>query len=267
MAKDEEEKPKGGCLGKLFGLLIFLVIVGLGAAGFFISQPQDLSDLAGDPPSVTAPASPPRDMEAVLTKSIEGDYSVMLTEKEINQWLARELELKQGGELAEWVSMKRVLVRLREDVAEIIIERDIAGKPFTTSMFLKIDQVESADGISTRIHLHGGGFHESLPHPTRGGRFGRLTVPQGFLIMVMPDFGKIASLFDKEIDLGFQRMSRIKIKDNKIELDPEQPTRTGRQGRPDVLTFPDFRLRSGRNHDETISQPPPSSRLASGGGG
>ncbi|MBG7608609.1 MAG: hypothetical protein N2F24_17000 [Deltaproteobacteria bacterium] len=230
MPKNEEEKPKGGCLGKLFGLIVFLVIVGLGAAFFFISKPQDFSDLGGNAPMATTPTSPPRDMEAVLMKSIEGDYSVVLTEKELNEWLGRELKLKQTGELAKWVSMKRVWVRLREDVAEIIIEREISGKPFTTSMFLKIEQIESAEGISTQIHLHGGGFHDFVPFPTRGGRFGQLTVPQGFLIMVMPEFQKIASLFEREIDLGFQQMARIKIKDKKIELDPQPPTRSAEKG-------------------------------------
>ncbi len=165
-------------------------------------------------------------MEAVLRKSIEGDYSVLLSEKEINEWLARELKLKQTGELAEWAEMKRVWVRLKEDVAEIIVEREIAGRPFTTSMFLKIDQVESAKGISTQIHLHGGLFHDSIPSLTRGGRFGKLTLPQGFLILVMPEFRRLGSLFETEIDLGFGQMARIKMKDGQLELDPKQPTRS-----------------------------------------
>lgn len=230
MAKDEEKKTKGGCLGKLFGLFVFLVIIGLGAALFFISQPQDLSDLGGNAPVSTAPVSPPRDMEAVLAKSIEGNYSVLLSEKEINDWLGRELILRQDGELAEWVKLKRVWVRLREGVAELIIEREVAGKAFTTSMFMKVEQVESGKGISTKIHLHGGGFHDSLTHPVRGGRFGKLTVPQGFLILVMPEFRKLAALFETEIDLGFQQMARIKIKDKQLELDPKKPTRAADGG-------------------------------------
>lgn len=224
---DEPKKKKGGCLGKLAGLLVFGVIVGLGAAIYFITLPQDLSDIGGHSPSPTAPASPPRDMKAVLTKAIEGDYSVQLSETELNHWLARELELKQGGELAEWVTLKRVCVRLREGVAEVIIERDVAGYPLTTSMFLQVEQTETAKGLSTQIHLHGGGFHEIVPVPTRGGRFGQLTVPQGFLIMVMPDFRKIAGLFETEIDLGFQSMSRIRIEDKRLMLDPRKPTRSG----------------------------------------
>lgn len=227
---DEPKKKKGGCMGKLLGLLVFAVLVGLGAAIYHITQPQDLSDIGGYSPSPTTPASPPRDMKAVLTKAIEGDYSVQLSETELNHWLARELELKQGGELAEWVTLKRVWVRLREDVAEVIIERDVAGYPLTTSMFLQVEQTETAKGISTQIHLHGGGFHEMVPIPSRGGRFGQLTVPQGFLIMVMPDFRKIAGIFETEIDLGFQRMSRIRIEDKRLTLDPKKPTRTDGAG-------------------------------------
>lgn len=231
MADEEEPKKKsGGCLGKLVGLLVLAVFVGIGAAVYFISLPQDLSDIGGATPSLTKPASPPRDIRAVLTKSIEGDYSVQISETELNQWLSRELKLKQGGELAQWVTLKRVCVRLREGVAEVIIERDIAGYPLTTSMFLQVEQTESATGISTQIHLHGGGFHEMVPIPARGGRFGQLTVPQGFLIMVMPDFQKIAALFETEIDLGFQRMARIKIEDKRLSLDPKQPTRTEKAG-------------------------------------
>jgi hypothetical protein len=231
MAKDEEkEKPKGGCFGKLLGLFIFLVIIGLGAALYFISLPQDLSDLGGNAPAPTSAASPPRDMRAVLQKSIEGDYSVTLSEKELNEWLLRELKLKQGGELAPWVSLKRVWVRLRSDVAEIIIEREIYGKPFTASMFLQVEQVETGTGISTEIHLHGGGYHELVPFPPRGGRFGQLTVPHGFLIMVLPDFKKIAALFETEIDLGFLQMARIRIEDKRLVLDPKQPTRKAEEG-------------------------------------
>lgn len=226
MSDEETKKKSGGCLGRLVGLLALALLVGLGAALYHIYLPQDLSDIGGVEPSQTTPASPPRDLRAVLEKSIEGDYSVQISETELNQWLSRELKLNQAGELSQWVSLKRVCVRLREGVAEVIIERDVAGYPLTTSMFLQVEQAESASGISTQIHLHGGGFYEMVPIPARGGRFGRLTVPQGFLIMVMPDFRKIADLFGTEIDLGFQRMARIKIEDKRLVLDPKQPTRT-----------------------------------------
>lgn len=225
MAKDEEEKSKGGCLGKLFGLLVFIVIAGLGTAMYFISQPQDLSDIGGSAAAdrTETGISPPRDLGAVLEKSIEGGYSVVLSETEINGMIARELESKQAGALGEWVSIKKVLVRLEEDLAEVIVVRDVQGYEITTSMFLQVEQVETQKGLTTQVHLHGGSYHEMVPVPSRGGRYGKLTVPQGFLILVMPEFRKIAEMFESEIDLGFQRMARIKIGPDGLELDPTPP--------------------------------------------
>ncbi len=210
------------------GMLVFLVIIGIGVAMYFVSQPQDLSDLGGYEPPAAAPASPPRDMEAVLRKSLEGAYSVTLSETELNHWLGSELKGVQQGQLAKWVVFKRVWVRLKEDVAEIIVEREIAGHPLTTSMFIQVDQVESNKGMSTNIHLHGGAFHESVPMPTRGGRFGQLVIPQGFLILVMPDFKKIAGTLDAE-KLSVLRMAGIRIEDKRLVLDPRLPARTVEQ--------------------------------------
>ena len=230
MASKDDDEKKGGCFSKLLGLLIFLVFAGLGVAFYFISQPQDLSDIGGYNELAAVPASPPRDLKTVLQKSIEGGYSVTISEKEINEMLARELKIKQGGQLAEWVSIKSVLVRLKEDIAEVVVVRDVEGYPLTTSMFLQVEQIESKDGITTKIHLHGGGFNEMLPVPTRGGRFGQLTVPQGFLVLLMPDFEKIAGVFDDEIELGFERMARIKILNKRLMLDPIGLTKDAESG-------------------------------------
>jgi len=234
MANKDDEEKKGGCFSKLLGILIFLVFAGVGVAFFFISKPQGLSDIGGYNEVAARPVSPPRDLKTVLQKSIEGGYSVTISEKEINEMLAGELEAKQGGMLAEWVSIKRVLVRLREDVAEVVVVRDVEGYPLTTSIFLQVEQNESQKGIMTQVHLHGGEFHEMLPVPPRGGRFGQLTVPQGFLVLLMPDFRKIAQVFEDEIELGFQSMGRIKIQNKRLMLDPKGPIR---DSEPDSTSF------------------------------
>lgn len=220
----EEEKKKSGCFGKLLGLLILVIIAGLAAAGYFISKPQDLTDISGYEENSGKPASPPRDLMTVLRKSIEGNYSVTITEKEINEMLATKLKIEQGGLLAEWVEIKSVWVRLEEGVAEVIVERDIEGYPLTTSMFFQIEQNEDQKGITTEVHFHGGRYHEFLPTPKRGGNYGQLTVPQGFLLMVMPEFKEMAQVFDEEIELGFRRMARVKIEDGRLILDPNMPS-------------------------------------------
>ncbi|MDP4779542.1 MAG: hypothetical protein NWR03_14140 [Akkermansiaceae bacterium] len=232
MAKDEDKKKeKGGCLGKLLGLIVIATIAGLGASIYFVTQPQDLTDLQ-DSPAEAGRGGSVRDIKTVLEKSIQGDHSVRLTEKELNRWLASELDLTQGGELGANVSLKRVWVRLREGVAEIIFEREVAGYPMTTSMFLQVEQLETGKGMRTNVHLHGGGYSDSLPIPTRGGRFGKLVVPQGFLTLVLPDFEKLAAVFETEIELGFEKMARIKIEDKALVLDPSPPKSNANSGGP-----------------------------------
>lgn len=221
MAEPSQPKSGGGCLGKLAVLILLAAAAGLGAAVFFIVQPQDLSDIGGNgPPAKTAPV---RDMKVVLKNAIDRGYPVTLTETEINQWLGRTLSTKQGGLLAGKVSLERLWVRLEDGHAEIVMVRKVMGRPFTVSMFLRIEQLQGAKGVDTRVHLDGGPYHESVPKPPRGGRFGQLVVPQGFLILVRSAYEKLVPLFQEEIHLGFEEMARIKIEKNRLVLDPREP--------------------------------------------
>lgn len=220
----ESSKPKSGvgCLGKLLVLILLAGAIGLGTAVFFVIQPQDLTDIGGYGPAAKVTSA--REMKVVLKNSIDRGYPVTLTETEINQWLGRTLSAKQGGLLAGQVSLERVWVRLLDGHAEIVMERSIMGRPFTVSMFLRVEQLQGLKGVDSSVHLDGGPYHESLPRPPRGGRFGKLVVPQGFLLLVMPAYRKLGQLFVEEKELGFEEMARIKIEKNRLVLDPREPS-------------------------------------------
>lgn len=222
MAEPSKPKSGGGCIGKLLVLILLVASGGLGTALFFIAQPQDLTDVGGYGPM--AKPAPARDMSVVLKNAIDRGYAVTLTEAEVNQWLGRTLKAKQGGLLAGQVSLDRIWVRLAAGYAEVIMERKIMGMPFTTSMFLRVEQLQGARGVMTEVHLDGGPYHESVPKPPRGGRFGKLVVPQGFLLLVKSGYEKLVPLFREEIRLGFEEMSRIKIEKNRLVLDPREPS-------------------------------------------
>jgi len=230
-------KAKGSCLGKLTTLVVFVGLAGLGAALYFIAQPQDLSDIDGRGPAAVGKAS--RNLKEVLKNSSEGAYPLKLTEEEINLYLRDTLESKQGGFLEEWVDIEDVAVRLEDDRAEVIMVRSIAGYPLTLSMYIRIEQTEQPDGrITTQIFRNGGAYQEWLPKPGIGGRFGQLAVPEGFLLTVMPAFSQLASVYReapapgsmmrrkpvKEVDF-IEDMSRISIEDGKLLLDPRPNTR------------------------------------------
>lgn len=223
----EEQSPKlqfeekMSLNGKLFRALILVLCFGILAAISLIFQSQDLSDIDGYKSSST----PPRNIQEVLTKAVEGNYSVTLTEADINQMFQTELEAKQGGMFSSDASIKRVLVRLKDGLAEVIILREMFGVEMTVSMYIQIQQTEDRDGITTKIHSHSGNFEKKSTLPHVGGRFGKLRVPAGFLRAVLPDYVKIADALSEEIDLGFHKMARFKIEENRVTLDPRAPTR------------------------------------------
>ena len=75
---------------------------------------------------------------------------------------------------------------------------------------------------STEGVLHGGPYIKDLPL-NRGGRFGQLVVPQGFLLLVLPSLQKLAKLYETEVELALGRMARIRIEKDKLILDPREP--------------------------------------------
>ena len=45
-------------------------------------------------------------------------------------------------------------------------------------------------------------------------------MPQGFIHLIRPAYEALAAQYAEEIHLGFESMSRIKIEDNALVLDP-----------------------------------------------
>jgi len=231
-AEESVEEKKGGCLGKLAVLFVLVLLAGFVAALFFVAQPQDTSDIGGY--GGFASTTEARDLKKVLENSIERGHPLMLKEAEINGYLKRTLQTRQAGHLGPWVDLKGVAVRLEQGRAEVVMERVIAGRPFTVSMYVSVEQQESPDGrITTYVHRHGGRYLEqvpvSLPLPTRGGRFGRVVVPQGFLLLVLDSFERVAALYDGELDLALEEMARIRIEESGLMLDP-RPSGNGIPG-------------------------------------
>jgi hypothetical protein len=229
MAESSKSKSGGGCLGKLFFLILLAGGCAFGAAVFFIIQPQDLTDIGGYGPAAKKTSS--RDLKAVLETALKRGYPVTLTETEINQWIGQTLAVKQGGFLAGQVSLERVWVRLNDGYAEVVMERMFMGRPFTVSMFLKVEQLQAVGSVRTEIHRHGGQYHEAVTKPLRGGRFGKLVVPQGFLLLVLPAYEKLAEAYRQEIHLAFEEMARIRVEPKRLVLESRDPTAGGSTGR------------------------------------
>jgi hypothetical protein len=221
MADSPTPTTRRSCLSQLLILILMTVILALGAAMIRITQPQPLKDIDGYLPELKP--APVKNIRALLKDAVEREYPVTLTEATINQWLARTLVARQGGLLSRQVSFDRVCVRLEDGYAEVIMARQFFGRPMTVSMFLTLKRVQGPKGGVTEVNFHGGPYHKRLPLLLRGGRFGKLVVPQGFLLFVLPAYQQLAELFHPETHLGFEEMAVIKIEKHRLTLDPRKP--------------------------------------------
>lgn len=216
----DDEYEGSGFLYKVGVVFVAATISGMLACLVFMVSPQDFSGVGGLNSSEGG-----RDVSAVLRESQSRQIPVTLTEAEINQWLARTLRGRQGGRFEDNASFKRVVVRIEQGLIEVVMEREIYGRTMTVSMFFTVQQIQDGDRLQTRLNIHGGRFAPWLPNPPRGGRFGQLAMPQGFLRIVLPSYEALGDVLSEELNNGFKRMTFIRIGDKRIELDPRVPRR------------------------------------------
>lgn len=229
----EEPTKKPGFLHYFAIAFVAVTLSWLAISLFLVMQPQPMHDIDGMDPA----AGTGRDVSTVLRESQQRQTTATLTEEEINLWLARTVEANQGGILGMSLKFERVAVRLSEELVEVVMVRELAGRPFTVSMFISVVQNRDGDRLDTEVNLHAGSSRK-LPPVLNGGRFGRLIVPQGFLRMIRPSYITLAEALREELDNGFTDMTVIKIEDKKITLDPRKPRRAS-TARPGELDFVD----------------------------
>lgn len=195
-------------LSTYLGLLSLLLIIGLSVLTF---QPRDLSDIDGYREGAEPlPTSGP-DLASVLRNAEKAGHSVIITEKELNEYLLRTLSFKQTGAFEGWFRARGVWVRLGEGEAEVILEREmLEGERHTISMILRPEQTETDSGLNTSVHR-------------RRGWWGRVKVWGGMLRFTQSSFSSLADQYEEELELIeklFRSQMRITIEDKKVTLIP-----------------------------------------------
>lgn len=213
-----EKKKRPGCLSCIGFLLLLVFFVGMIIAVIFVATPQDVTDIKGRSEALQNQGV--RDLAEVLRMSHDKGHQVVVREAELNRWLHQTLQGKQEGILGEWVTITGVWVRISDGYAELIQEREALGRTFTISMFLRLEVLTEDGKQLKRFHLNNGPFLEAVPMPRRGGRLGKLTVPEGFLMFVLPSYKQLAELYRREIRLAFQEMSEVRFEKGRITLTP-----------------------------------------------
>lgn len=209
-------------MARILFLISALITLLLAAALVFMFLPQDTSDIAGY--REDAQQAEVRDLERVLQEAVDRGHKVTLSEEEINRWLAKKLKIEQKGLLGAGVSQIDLGIRLEDGYAEIVLERRMFGRPITLSMFVQIEIEKRGNSSTKHALMHGGLMTPVIAGLYRGGRFGCLLVPQGYLYLVKPAFFQLSTACSKEIELAFREMMDVKIEKNQLVLHP-RPSR------------------------------------------
>ena len=121
-------KRKGfGILKLLLVLMVLAVLTVLGGATYFAWGKADMSGISGrEGLSKGQEAIGYVDIKKKIQNALNSNLEVVITEAEINQYIAKNLKLNQGGLIKGFSSIKGVYVDLTDDHMEIFIEREIA---------------------------------------------------------------------------------------------------------------------------------------------
>jgi len=217
----KQERPKRGCIVQAFFGISVVSSLLLAVAIVFMLLPQDLSSIEGYGPG--AKSRQARDLTAVLRESIDRGHEITITEEELNRWIGQNLKIEQKGLLGFAVKINGLGIRIRKDELEIVVERSFLGLKSTQSMFMQV-LVEADEASSSKQAIpHGGPITRFFPPLKRGGRFGKLTVPQGYLHLVKPCFFQLGEVYKQELQLSFKQMHDIRLEHGKAVLSPRPP--------------------------------------------
>lgn len=160
-------------------VVVFLVFTGsLVMMVWRMWSPQSLNDVAG-----YTDQGNPRDL-TVMLKNANG-AEVSFTEGELNRYLRDTCRMRQTGLFSLLAHVQGLAVRVHDGYVELVVDRIIgANMHQTTAVNLTFRQEVDHGRPVLKVDFHGGKpLYGSMP---RGGKIGRVGVPQRHIEMLKP---------------------------------------------------------------------------------
>ncbi|MCB1237229.1 MAG: hypothetical protein KDM91_19345 [Verrucomicrobiae bacterium] len=129
-----------------FTVMLFVIALGLAAMMVIVMIPRKLDFIKGYPAklSTEAPRNLQTEMQQIaFSKNASDVKPLTFSEAEINAYVNKRIKGKQDGPLSLFVKYQGAYVDLEPDIAEIYVERSVAGLPFTMSLQVKLTTYES----------------------------------------------------------------------------------------------------------------------------
>lgn len=233
--QEEREKPTTrkasfSLIGNLIFLLTIAILVTISWMVYTSWCPQPTDTIPGFRQKAQAP-----DIPKILKQAITRDASVSFSEEDINRYLASSLHPQQHGPMAIFATNPAVGIRLhggkeKEDGSmgngymEIIIER-YTGVDSRQTISLFLTPFQSLDphnymSVLTRFEFYN---DETLPGGIHiGGTIGKLSVPQGYMIFLLPAFENLLQTYLPIVHMIEENGMGIHISEGRLNLTPPQ---------------------------------------------
>ena len=228
--KPIREKTPFSLIGNLIFLLTIAILAAIAWLVYSSWCPQQTDDLPGFRQRENAP-----DIPRILKQAINRDASVSFSEEDINRYLASSIHPQQHGALAIFATNPAAGIRLHggkerpdgtigEGYMEIIIER-YTGIDSRQTISLFLTPFQSLDphnymAVQTRFEFYN---DETLPGGIHvGGTIGSLSVPQGYMIFLLPAFENLLQAYLPLIHMIEESGMGIHISKGRLNLTPPQ---------------------------------------------
>ncbi|QQL44382.1 hypothetical protein [Sulfuriroseicoccus oceanibius] len=203
--KKSQKKIKvrsGGALGNFVILGMLVITAMLGYAAYLMMQPEDLADVEGYV-SGEVPAGEVTNLMYRLENA--GGVEQVITESELNAYVARRVDFEQTGALADAAEFNGVAVRLKPGLMEVIFDRTIRGMQRTVAVHVSVD----FEGDNRKI-----GYQAV--------RFGQLELPagRGTVGLVKPALDSLVNAMSSELGM-IERIDDIRVEDGQLVLVPQ----------------------------------------------
>lgn len=203
-------------LGNLIFIGTLAVIAGIGWTVARTWIPQDLSTLPGYKQSGGEANIP-----ELLRQAVKKNVALTLTEEDVNKYIASTLKASQQGILSPIAKPNGVGIKFHDGYMEIIIERQIASRYLqTVSLFVTVIQEENPSSPLPVTRLEYRENNEQPSYVEKGGTLGRVSVPQGYMILLMPAFENLADAYQDFLSSIIDNGRIIRISKGHIDFMP-----------------------------------------------
>lgn len=189
--EEEQETPGSGSLFRklwmlsnfwaMMALLLFVTfIITMIVITVRMWQPQDLSDIEGYNDTI-----PSRNLERLICRKAPLREVIVIPEADINRYLRDTCRIRQDGFFSIFSQGHGIAFRFHDGYAELIIDRVFGHDSHqTTAVNISFTREVTDEQPKLNVALRGGSPIFGTIH--RGGRIGKLAVPQRHITILQP---------------------------------------------------------------------------------